>query len=416
MKPKEEPENPTKSEEKNTNPPSVVFTAPLQITSNFADNTTEKGGIRLAYDLRHTGRADLIGFGTSGLFISMNDGKGGFGPVTRARGPLLGIANWDNYANQGFLADTTGDGFPDIIGIINDYVLISRNNGDGTFRASTQALLTANSWSSNHCRHIAVDLTGNGVVDILGFGKGGVYASLNNGDGTFQAEKLVLGEFRHRSTTSGWSDGNDPCLLADLTGNGPADIIGFGDYWVNVSLNNGDGTFQPVKRAINAFGYSAGWLVEDHPRFLADLTGNGRADIIGFAGDGVFVAINNGNGMFQPVQKVMDWFGKSNEAGGWQVGKHPRFVVDITGNNCADIVGFYNDGVWVALNNGDGTFQAPQRVVSGFGADKWTSNGPRFLADLTGNGRLDIVGFTGDGVCASFNVGNGLFSDVANVA
>jgi len=47
------------------------------------------------------------------------------------------------------------------------------------------------------------------------------------------------------------------------------------------------------------FGYDAGgWRVEQHPRFLADLTGDGRADIVGFGNAGVYVSLNNGNGSF----------------------------------------------------------------------------------------------------------------------
>lgn len=43
---------------------------------------------------------------------------------------------------------------------------------------------------------------------------------------------------------------------------------------------------------------------------------------------------------------------------GWRVEQHPRFVVDVTGDGKADIIGFGNDaGPWVALGNGDGTFQ-----------------------------------------------------------
>ncbi len=50
------------------------------------------------------------------------------------------------------------------------------------------------------------------------------------------------------------------------------------------------------------------------------------------------------------------------DAGGWRVDMHPRFLADLTGDGRADIVGFGNAGVWVALNNGNGTFQAPQLV------------------------------------------------------
>jgi hypothetical protein len=36
--------------------------------------------------------------------------------------------------------------------------------------------------------------------------------------------------------------------------------------------------------------------------------------------------------------------------------EHPRFLADLTGDGRADIVGFGNAGVWVSLNNGDRTF------------------------------------------------------------
>jgi Subtilase family/FG-GAP-like repeat len=56
----------------------------------------------------------------------------------------------------------------------------------------------------------------------------------------------------------------------DLTGDGRADIVGFGDAGVWVALNNGNGTFQAPSKVLNAFAYSAGsWRVEKHPRFLA---------------------------------------------------------------------------------------------------------------------------------------------------
>ena len=44
-------------------------------------------------------------------------------------------------------------------------------------------------------------------------------------------------------------------------------------------------------RASANFGYNAGgWRVDQHPRFLADTRGDGRADIVGFGDGGVWVA------------------------------------------------------------------------------------------------------------------------------
>src|SRR5262249_47633086 len=114
-------------------------------------------------------------------------------------------------------------------------------------------------------------------------------------------------------------------LTADLTGDGRADIVGFGDAGVWVSLNNGNGTFQALQMVVGNFAYNAGgWRVEKHPRFLADLTGDKRADIVGFGDAGVWVSRNNGNGTFQGPQMVVGNF--AYNAGGWRIEKHPRFV------------------------------------------------------------------------------------------
>ncbi|RJT87292.1 hypothetical protein D6T64_14705, partial [Cryobacterium melibiosiphilum] len=105
--------------------------------------------------------------------------------------------------------------------------------------------------------------------------------------------------------------------------------------------------------AVANFGYDAGgWRVEKHPRVLADVTGDGAADIVGFGTAGVWASRSNRNGTFQRPVKVVDNF--AYDAGGWRVERHPRFLADLTGDGRADIVGFGNAGVWVSVNNGNG--------------------------------------------------------------
>jgi hypothetical protein len=268
---------------------------------------------------------------------------------------------------------------------------------------------TAGGWRVDRHPRFLADLTGDGRADIVGFGDAGVWVSLNNGNGTFQAPQRVVTNFGYNA--GGWRVERHPRLLADLTGDGRADIVGFGDGGVWVALNNGNGTFQPLQQVVANFAYSAGgWRVERHPRFLADLTGDGRADIVGFGDGGVWVALNNGNGTFQAPQLAVANFGYN--AGGWRVEQHPRFVADVTGDGRADIVGFGDGGVWVSLNNGNGTFQAPQLALADFGynAGGWrVERHPRLLADVIGDGRADIIGFGGAGVLVSRNNNNGTF-------
>jgi hypothetical protein len=260
----------------------------------------------------------------------------------------------------------------------------------------------AQGWQVDKHPRFLADLTGNGKSDIIGFGNDGVHMALNNGDGTFQPSKLVLHEFDYEA--GGWRVEMHPRFLADLTGDGCADIIGFGYGGFYVTLNNGDETFKSSV-FYNEFGYydnAGGWRVDRHPRFLADLTGDGKADIIGFGEAGVYVALNNGNGTFQPSKLVLNDF---CYAQGWQVDKHPRFLAELTGDGKADIIGFGEAGVYVALNNGDGTFQPSKLILNDFGyAQGWqVDKYPRFLADLTGDGMVEIIGFGEAGVYVSKN-------------
>ena len=311
------------------------------------------------------------------------------------------------------LADITGDGRADIVGFGDDGVWTARSTFNGTFLDPQLVLadfgFQAGGWRTDKHPRLLGDLRGSGRSDIVGFGDAGVYVALSNGDGTFQPPQFVIADFGEQA--GGWHINKHPRFLADLTGTGHADIAGFGDAGVYVALGNADGTFGPVRFVLDDFGEQAGgWRVDKHPRFFADLTGTGRADIVGFGDAGVYVALSNGDGTFQQPRFVLDDLGYV--AGGWRVDKHPRFLADIRGIGRADIVGFGNAGVYVALSNGDGTFAfQPTPVLDDFGVDNgWrVDRHPRFLADLRSNGRADIVGFGNAGVLIALSNGDGSY-------
>ncbi len=101
------------------------------------------------------------------------------------------------------------------------------------------------------------------------------------------------------------------------------------------------------------------------------------------------------NTQLDPLELVVAAFG---EADGWRVDRHPRLVADTTGDGRADIVGFGYDGVWVSRAKPVQSFTAPELVVANFGYDAgWRVElHPRLVADITNDGR--VVGFRGDGV------------------
>ncbi|KAJ2912324.1 hypothetical protein MD484_g8094, partial [Candolleomyces efflorescens] len=363
---------------------------------------------------RRVGTADVVGFGMDGVSVLRNSIRP---TIQQPTGSFGYNAGWRNEDHVRLVGDTTGNGRSDIIAFGEHGVTISYNNGSGSFSSPSLVLggnfgsgAEAGSWRVDKHIRYAADLLKRGYVDIIGFADDGVFVSLNNGDGTFAPPQLALAQFGFAA--GGYRREKHLRFLADVTGDGCPDIVGFGETSVQVSLNNGDGTFQKARPVVPSFAYSGGgWRVERHPRILADLTGDGRADIVGFADAGVYVALNNGNGTFQEPKHVLSTFGAV--AGGWQVSAHPRYVVDVTGNGCGDIVGFANAGVYVALGNGDGTFQPSKLVVAAFGyeAGGWRVGiTPRYVVDMTGDGAADIVGISVDGaVQVSYNDGKGNF-------
>ena len=347
-----------------------TFHDPMKVISDFAYGV---GGwrvdkhLRFVADIRNTGRADIVGFGNPGVFVSLNNGRGSFSPAKLAVADFgYKAGKWRTEKHLRFLGDVYGTGMLDIIGFGEHSVLIGKNKGDGSFEPS-QAVINDMCYSAGwriekHLR-FASDLTGNGRVDLIGFGDNGVSVALNNGNGTFQPPRLVLESFGYNA--GGWRIDKHPRFVGDLTGDGRLDLIGFGDRGVSIALNNGNGTFKAPKLVLKDFGYSAGgWRVEKNPRFIADLTGNNAGDIVGFGNNGVYVAINNRDGTFQPAKRVIDDF--AYNAGNWRVEKHLRFPIDLTGDGCADIVGFGESAVYVSFNNGDGSFGPVQKLLNEF--------------------------------------------------
>jgi hypothetical protein len=270
-------------------------------------------------------------------------------------------------------------------------------------------MATGPGWSvDNHIRVLA-QLTTKGTQDIVGFGDCGVWTALGNGDGTFANPKVVLNNFGPQA--GGWQVNKHPRFVVDLTGDGKGDIVGFGDAGVWTALGNGDGTFQPAKFVIQDFGVQQGWSVDKHPRFLAVLTNSGHPDIVGFGDAGVWTALGNGDGTFQAPKFVLADYGYNQ---GWRVENNPRLLAALTKSKWADIVGFGTAGVWTALSNGDGTFRQSNTnpVIANFGYNQgWrVTSHPRMTAVLTSSGFQDIVAFGDDGVWTALSKGDGTFT------
>jgi FG-GAP-like repeat len=246
------------------------------------------------------------------------------------------------------------------------------------------------------------DVSGDTRADIVAFSSAGVYEALATAGGHFAAPTFELAAFG--TNAGGWSsDDTYPRELADVNGDGKADIVGFSSAGVYESLATAGGHFATPTFELAAFGTIAGGWSSDntYPRALADVNGDGKADIVGFGQAGVYVSLATAGGHFAAPTFELAAFGTN--AGGWSSNDtYPRTLADVNADHMADIVGFGQAGVYVSLATGGGHFASPTFQLSAFGANAggWNSDNtyPRQLADISGNGSADIVGFAANGV------------------
>jgi hypothetical protein len=305
-----------------------------------------------------------------------------------------------------YVEDVNGDGKRDVVAFGNDGVYVSLSTGS-SFNAPSRwvANYSHNNGRWNVAKHLRVlgDINGDGKNDIVGFGDAGVYTSLSTGS-SFGQLNFVVSEFGYNQ---GWRIESHPRFLADVNGDGKQDIVGFANEGVYVSLSISTVTtpgFTPASRWIEEFGVNQGWQVAKHPRFVADINGDGRQDVGGFGDEGTWAALSTGSG-FNRVNLVLADFGFNQ---GWRVEKHSRFLADVNGDGKQDIVGFGDAGVFRALANSDGFFGQATFVVANFGYDSsWrVEKHPRFLADINGDGKQDIVAFGDAGVWTALSTGS----------
>ena len=85
-------------------------------------------------DTNGDGRADIVGFGDAGAYVSRAQANGAFAPVQFAIGNYgYSAGSWRVELHPRFLADTNGDACADIVGFGDAGVWVSRAKPDGTF-------------------------------------------------------------------------------------------------------------------------------------------------------------------------------------------------------------------------------------------------------------------------------------------
>jgi len=348
-----------------------------------------------------------------------------FGPpqfALSAFGP--GAGGWSSQnRNPRLLADINTDGNADIVGFGADGVYVSLANGTGGFVAAPMFAdgtsfwgTQTGGWSSQDAypREVAGAI-GSTLAEIVGFASNGVYVSLANGTGGFLAPMFANGSSFWGAQTGGWSSQDTyPRELADVNNDQIADIVGFASNGVYVSRGDVIGFFAPESAGAAFWGAQTGnWSSQDtYSRFMADADGDGKPDIVGFAQSGVYVSINTStllSASFAAPMLVPDSSFWGTQTGGWSSQNlYPHFMADVSGDGKADIVGFAQSGVYVSISTSSlvsASFAAatlvPDSSFWGANTGGWSSQDayPRELANITnGDTMADIVGFAQNGV------------------
>jgi hypothetical protein len=276
----------------------------------------------------------------------------------------------------------------------NAAVSIALATSDETFDPAVRYSTNNVNLDANPESLVAADFNMDGIPDLAvpnEYGGPVFYLSvlLGNSDGSFQTQTL-------------FSSGICPVAIAaaDFNGDGKTDLVtaNFDGKSVSILLGNGDGTFSP------GVDYPVG--SDAHSIATGDFNNDGKLDVlVAVKGSNtVLLLLGNGDGTFSTGNSLT-------------TGPSPKSiaVADLNGNGKLDAV-VANSGyntVSVFLGHGDGAFaSAVNYPVGALGAAYPNAIA---LADMDGDGRLDIIAANGGTLSILRGLGNGTFSPPINI-
>ena len=375
-------------------------------------------------DLNADGRADVCGRGAAGISCGLSTGTS-FGAVTLWTSGFSDADGWSAgpwyYATIQF-PDVNGDGRADVCGRGGNGIWCALSSGVG-FTAPTlwsADYSDAGGWSAApyYTTIQFPDVNGDGRADVCGRGAAGISCALSTGTG-FTTAALWSAAF---DDVTGW--GTSPAYYGtirfpDLDGDHRADVCGRGVAGVICARSTG-ASFGPVTVWASAFGDAGGWNAG--PWYyatiqFADLDGDGRADVCGRGVVGISCGLSTG----ASFGAVTAWNTDFSDAGGWT---RPQYyttlqLADVNGEGRADVCGRGAGGIVCALSTGTSFLPspAPQWNADFSDAAGWSA-GPWYYAtirfpDVNGDGRADVCGRGIGGVVCSLSTASSFTPAVA---
>lgn len=379
-----------------------------------------------AGDVDADGKTDLAILTPSALHVRRNQGGGVFGSSASfaVKGTYLA------------LADLSGDGKLDVAAVddVNDQANVLLNAGDGTFGAAVSHAV------GGFPRGVVVgDANGDGKPDILTANRddGTISVLRNQGGGAFGAKSdFPVGDYPSAFTGGDMNgDGRIDLVIADALAGVAGVAVNFGNgsfapapFYAPGAFNlksaaladlNGDGRLDVAAPGVDStdalkllvmmnqgggklaapvlYPAGPGATFGAYGAAAGDLDGDGKIDLVLTASNAINVFRNQGNGTFAPFV--------AHATAGSPV---TAAIGDLDGDGKPDVAAADDiKSVYVFLNQGNGNLGAP--IVLDLPQPLGSSNGGIALADVDGDGKLDIAGSSSAGAYVIKNQGGGAF-------
>ena len=359
-------------------------------------------GYGLAEIIYGQGDNGIVWYGATQTEIRSIEGQPTPVPVYEASPHLyanFGIdQGWTVHHSFDIVKASTADSFASILGFGNSGIVVGPDAfapGADASQSYTIALPVGNDhgWDQSldvrafeSHEHPAIDLNTDGIADFVGMGPNGLQFATGflDGGGNFQLNALQTAHINGGSSdfgrAQGWNNGNTIRYIADLNGDGRQDILGFGNAGALVSLGqdpttHGGEAFGQIYLGIADFGFAQGWLSPtDLPRVIGDVNGDNVLDIVGFGNSNTFTALGSTD-VNGPVTWAIDPTLTINDYGaaqGWNSAPTVRDLADIDGDGKAELVlsGAQGTHTWdLVLDRRractEGAFQSPVLAQTG---------------------------------------------------
>jgi hypothetical protein len=287
-------------------------------------------------DFNNDGNPDMaIENNYTAVVVRLGDGAGGFSAEKRFN--LGGTVR----PSAMIAADLDADGFLDLVTANDASLSVLMGNGRGAFGAATSYAILPSSFQPAYGSVTAVDLNGDGKLDLAAGMSGGVGVLLGNGDGTFGArtDYVCGGNIHHNSVTA-----------RDFNGDGKIDLASAGSFTSSVYLfpGNGNGTFAACTAT----------TVGTRPQSMTtgDFNQDGKPDLATANNWGISVTVllNQGNGTF--VTQSYPFLGREFDM---------IFVsaANVDGDSSLDLLVGHQSSLFVMSGSPSGTFTTTSTIA-----------------------------------------------------